>query len=129
MATPGVAFDPLPLGRIVVPGLQEASSPDDNRGLTARRGLLRWPSSGPLLASMDWAACICQLCPRFDDGAALWHAIRQHQLEGVVAKRLNEPYRPGERTWIKRKNPAWPRYVAEREAAMCERRHRHDRIT
>jgi ATP-dependent DNA ligase len=75
-----------------------------------------------LLESLDFAGG-CQLCPRFDDGAALWQVIRQHQLEGVVAKRLDEPYRPGERTWIKKKNPAWPRYEAEREAVIrdCQR--------
>src|SRR5438067_24914 len=38
-------------------------------------------------------------------------------LEGVVARRLNERYRPGERTWSKRKNSRWARYQAEREAA------------
>jgi hypothetical protein len=43
-----------------------------------------------LLELLDFAG-VCQLCPRFDDGAALWHAIREHQLEGVVAKRLDEP--------------------------------------
>lgn len=65
-----------------------------------------------------------QLCPRFDDGAALWQAIREHRLEGVVAKRLHEPFWPGERTWIKKKNPEWPRYEAEREAAIRGRRWR-----
>jgi ATP-dependent DNA ligase len=44
--------------------------------------------------------------------------------EGVVAKPLREPYRPGERSWIKRKNPAWPRYVAGREAAIRDRAQR-----
>jgi bifunctional non-homologous end joining protein LigD len=59
----------------------------------------RWPyrRRRELLETLDFAGC-CQLCPRFDDGAALWQAIREHQLEGVVAKRLDEPYRPGERT-------------------------------
>ena len=28
-------------------------------------------------------------------------------LEGVVAKRLDEPYRPGERGWVKQENPAY----------------------
>jgi hypothetical protein len=48
-----------------------------------------------------------QVCPRFDEGPALWASVLEHPLEGVVAKRLNEPYRPGERSWIKRKNRAW----------------------
>jgi len=60
----------------------------------------------------------------FDDAPALWQAVREHRLEGVVAKKIDEPYRPGERTWIKRKNPDWPRYEAEREAAIRERQRR-----
>ncbi len=50
------------------------------------------------------------LCSRFDDGAALWASVVAHRLEGVVAKRLKDAYRPGERTWIKKKNREWPRY-------------------
>ena len=38
-----------------------------------------------------------------------------------MAKRLNEPYGPGERAWVKEKNKAWPRYEAERAAAIRER--------
>jgi bifunctional non-homologous end joining protein LigD len=76
-----------------------------------------------LLETLNFAGS-WQLCPRFNDGGALWHAIREHQLEGVVAKRVNEPYRPGERSWVKRKNPEWPRYQTEREAAIRERRRR-----
>lgn len=42
--------------------------------------------------------------PHFiDDGAALLEAARRQGLEGVVAKRLGSPYRPGERSpdWLK----------------------------
>jgi bifunctional non-homologous end joining protein LigD len=52
----------------------------------------------------------CHLCPRFEDGAALWRSVVEYRLEGVVAKRLSQPYRPGERLWIKKKNPGWPPY-------------------
>lgn len=48
----------------------------------------------------------------------------EQELEGVVAKRLNEPYRPGERAWIKTKNRAYWRYELEREGAMDARRAR-----
>lgn len=37
----------------------------------------------------------------FADGAALFAAACSHGLEGVVAKRRSERYRPGERRWIK----------------------------
>jgi bifunctional non-homologous end joining protein LigD len=41
--------------------------------------------------------------PGFDDGPATVAASREHGLEGVVAKRLAAPYRPGLRSpdWIK----------------------------
>lgn len=41
--------------------------------------------------------------PSFDDGAATLSAAREHGLEGVVAKRLTAPYRPGMRSpdWAK----------------------------
>jgi bifunctional non-homologous end joining protein LigD len=43
------------------------------------------------------------ISPAFDDGAATETAARQHGLEGVVAKRVTSPYRPGVRgsDWIK----------------------------
>jgi ATP-dependent DNA ligase len=37
-------------------------------------------------------------------------------LEGVVAKKLSSRYQPGERGWIKLKNPNYWRRDAEREA-------------
>src|SRR4051794_36233037 len=37
----------------------------------------------------------------FEDGDALWRAVREHELEGVVAKRDSERYRAGERRWVK----------------------------
>lgn len=41
--------------------------------------------------------------PYFDDGPATLAAAREHGLEGVVAKRLAAPYRPGDRgpDWLK----------------------------
>jgi bifunctional non-homologous end joining protein LigD len=58
----------------------------------------------------------------FDDGAALWEAICEHELEGVVAKRRSGPYLPGERAWIKTKNRDYWRYELEREGAIRNRR-------
>ncbi|MGZ4481348.1 MAG: DNA ligase D [Gaiellales bacterium] len=42
----------------------------------------------------------------FEDGEALLQATREHGLEGVMAKRLGSPYRPGRRSddWRKVKN-------------------------
>jgi bifunctional non-homologous end joining protein LigD len=58
-----------------------------------REALDRWFADEP-----EWT-----LSPSFDDGPATEAAARQHGLEGVVAKRVDSPYRPGERTrdWLK----------------------------
>ena len=45
----------------------------------------------------------CSLSPRYEDGAALWEATREHGVEGVVAKRLSSTYQAGRRSpdWVK----------------------------
>jgi len=57
----------------------------------------------------------------FDDGDALWEAVCEHELEGVVAKRRSGRYVPGDRAWIKTKNRAYWRWEMEREGAMNSR--------
>jgi ATP-dependent DNA ligase len=59
--------------------------------------------------------------PAFADGRALYDEVVERGLEGVVAKRLRDVYRPGERGWVKRKNPAGPRFEEEREDRVCQR--------
>jgi ATP-dependent DNA ligase len=41
----------------------------------------------------------------FEDGHALYDAVSDRGLEGVVAKWRRASYRPGQRGWIKVKNP------------------------
>jgi hypothetical protein len=41
-----------------------------------------------------------------DDGAALWEAVCEHELEGVVAKRRSGDTCPAAAGWIKTKNRA-----------------------
>jgi bifunctional non-homologous end joining protein LigD len=60
----------------------------------------------------------------FDDGHALWEAVCEHELEGVVAKRRSGRYVPGGRGWIKTKNRAYWRSEMEREGAFKSRRQR-----
>jgi bifunctional non-homologous end joining protein LigD len=60
----------------------------------------------------------------FDDGEALWAAVCEHELEGVVAKRRSGRYVPGGRGWIKTKNRAYWRYEMEREGAFKVKRMR-----
>jgi ATP-dependent DNA ligase len=43
------------------------------------------------------------------------------RIEGVVAKRLHEPYLCGERAWLKCKNRAYWHYELEREGAIHSR--------
>jgi bifunctional non-homologous end joining protein LigD len=60
----------------------------------------------------------------FEDGEALFEAVCERELEGVVAKRTDSRYRPGERGWIKIKNRNYWRYELERESAINKRRPR-----
>jgi bifunctional non-homologous end joining protein LigD len=55
----------------------------------------------------------------FEDGVALFDAVCERELEGVVAKRLSGRYTPGFRgSWIKIKNRDYWRYELERESAI-----------
>jgi bifunctional non-homologous end joining protein LigD len=60
----------------------------------------------------------------FDDPHALWEAICEYELEGVVAKRLSGRYVSGERGWVKTKNRDYWRYEMEREGAFKANRPR-----
>jgi bifunctional non-homologous end joining protein LigD len=60
----------------------------------------------------------------FDDGQALFEAVCERELEGVVAKQIDSPYRPGQRGWVKIKNRDYWRYEIERESAINVRRER-----
>jgi bifunctional non-homologous end joining protein LigD len=57
----------------------------------------------------------------FADGEALYAAVCDHGLEGVVAKGRSSRYRSGERGWIKLKNPNYWRRDAEIEAMQRSR--------
>lgn len=63
---------------------------------TERRSKLEWnvqPAPG------------LEISPTFDDGEELWRAVSASGLEGLMAKRRNSLYRPGERSpgWVKLK--------------------------
>jgi bifunctional non-homologous end joining protein LigD len=59
---------------------------------------------------------LCLVGDAFDDGAALFQAVCDRGLEGVVAKRRSGRYRPGQRgTWVKVKNPGYWRRESEVE--------------
>jgi bifunctional non-homologous end joining protein LigD len=67
-----------------------------------------------------------QLVATFEEGRALFDVICERRLEGVVGKRLRDPYRPGERLWVKHKNRATRRatrrFAEERARATAPSR-------
>lgn len=70
------------------------------------------------LEALDLNGVHWQTPETFEDGEALFEAVCAHELEGVVAKRRNSRYRPGERGWVKTKNRSYWRYEIERESAL-----------
>ena len=63
-------------------------------------------------------------CEAFEDGRAMFRAVCELGLEGVVAKHRDSLYRPGDRGWVKVKNPNYWRRDAEREAMQRSRERR-----
>ncbi len=68
-----------------------------------------------LLEELELERRSVRLVATFEDGEALFDAVCARGLEGVVAKRLADPYKSGERGWVKTKNRAAPRFAEERE--------------
>src|SRR5215207_3586578 len=67
-----------------------------------------------LLEALNLEGPRVRLVATFEDGAALFAAVCERGLEGVVAKRERDTYRPGERRWVKVKNRATARFAEER---------------
>jgi bifunctional non-homologous end joining protein LigD len=65
-----------------------------------------------------------RLVATFEDGQALFDAVCDRGLEGVVAKRLRDRYRPGDRGWVKTKNKSTRRFAEELAGATSQRRRR-----
>ena len=67
------------------------------------------------------------VAPVFTDGETLFARVVDQGLEGIVCKRKSQPYRPGERGWIKVKNRDYWRYPQELESfrRSLERRSSH----
>ena len=67
-----------------------------------------------LLEALDLEGPQVRLVATFEDGEALFAAVCERGLEGVFAKRDRDPYRPGERQWVKTKNRATARFAEVR---------------
>jgi ATP-dependent DNA ligase len=63
--------------------------------------------------TIDGPPSVVEVIGSFNDGPALWEAIVERGLEGVVAKRERESYRPGARLWVTTKNRATARFQEE----------------
>src|SRR5215218_10127786 len=68
-----------------------------------------------LLEALDVEGPRVRFVATFEDGDALFAAVCDRGLEGVVAKRERDPYRPGGRQWVKTKNRAPARFTEERD--------------
>ena len=67
-----------------------------------------------LLQPLPFKAPLADVVPTFNEGEALFDAICERNLEGVVAKRERDRNRPGERLWVKTRNRATARFAEER---------------
>jgi bifunctional non-homologous end joining protein LigD len=68
-----------------------------------------------LLEELELTAHAWHTPAAFEDGEALYEVVCARGLEGVVAKHLSSPYRPGGRGWVKTKNAAYWRLEDERD--------------
>ena len=84
-----------------------------------RRRLERLKLDGPAWTTSE----------RFDDGRALFTAVCELGFEGVVAKNHSSLYRPGDRGWVKVKNPNYWRRDAEQEAMTRKHERRVPTLT
>jgi bifunctional non-homologous end joining protein LigD len=75
-----------------------------------------------LLEALDLDGSAWRTPDVFEDGEALFEATSGLGLEGVVAKKRSDRYRPGERGWIKTKHRHYWRFGQEFEGALRSRR-------
>ena len=77
--------------------------------------MLRYSERRAILEELDVENQRVRLVATFEDGETLFAAVCDRGLEGIVAKRLHDPYKPGERQWVKTKNRATARFAEERD--------------
>ena len=75
-----------------------------------------WAARREVLEELGVETWCSRLADVFDDGHVLYDAVCKHGLEGIVAKRSAGSYRPGQRGWIKVKNPSYWRRDQEIES-------------
>jgi bifunctional non-homologous end joining protein LigD len=75
-----------------------------------------------LLEALELCGAAWQTPTVFNNGEALLEATGAQGLEGIVAKRRGERYRPGERGWVKVKHRHYWRFGQELELVRSGRR-------
>ena len=77
--------------------------------------MLPYSAHRTLLEELDLESTGCGWSRRSRTERRCSAAVCARGLEGVVAKRQRDPYRPGDRAWVKTKNRATARFAEERE--------------
>jgi bifunctional non-homologous end joining protein LigD len=75
-----------------------------------------------ILESLELSGSAWCTAEVFDDGQALFAAVVEEGLEGIVAKPRTSTYRPGEPGWLKIKNRSYWCFGQELELAQSRRR-------
>jgi ATP-dependent DNA ligase len=84
-----------------------------------RRRCCRTRSGRALLEELNVEGANVKLVATFEDGVTLFEAVCARGIEGVVAKRLRDPYKSGDRLWVKTKNRATARFAEEQARATA----------
>ena len=84
--------------------------------------MLPYAERRALLEELELEGAHVRLVATFEDGEALFDAVCARGLEGVVAKRCGDAYRPGGRAWVKTKNRAIMRLAEESQGHGRRRR-------
>jgi bifunctional non-homologous end joining protein LigD len=82
---------------------------------------LRYSTRRELLESLNLDG-FWFVAPTYDDGTALFAAVCEQGLEGIVAKSIASTYGPRQRGWVKVKNRKYWRFGQERESNGWRRR-------
>jgi bifunctional non-homologous end joining protein LigD len=80
-----------------------------------------WSQRRMLLEELELDRPGVQTVATFEDGETLFEVMCDRGLEGVVAKRERDCYRPGERLWVKTKDRETPRFAEELARATSVR--------
>lgn len=88
----------------------------------------RFDERRDLLVGLPLRPPVSMISETFADGEALFSAVCEMGLEGVVAKRIDSTYGTSKRGWIKKNPTYWRRDLLEREATSRKRERARARL-